>query len=797
MMQSKNDTSSPSDSTTPKLKARFLVELILLAIILVGVGFRFNWVDWNQGANLHPDEYGLTNTLTQLRLPESFDEYFNTRISPISPYQKYDELGQPTVNGPDNRMRWGQWPIIILRAAGELTDNTGYDEIRLMGRSISALADALSLLLIFLIGRRLHSRLTGLLAAALSALAVMQIQQSHFMTVDNFGVFFSALAMYACVRVAQQPGVIRNGSKYQLNQSAPGWYILFGIAMGMALSTKINLLPLAGLLLIAAFLSVADLKLRSEADIYPIVLFTTLLLVAAGVFTLLTFRLTQPMSFRAVSGDTTFFTLQPNQDWLDSMSVAQNESRGIGGGPPAEQWSNRPAILFPLMNMVIWGMGLPLGVAAWAGFLWALWKFVRRGEDWRANLLPLVWVGGYFFFMGTRWVKSIRYFLPIYPFLCLFAAWGLLQLWRWARQKNSRAWFASALIGFVILGTFAWANAFVSAVYRQDHTRIQATQWILHEIPAPFMVTIRTVEGFKNLPIGAPDGLILSNDLPFIQTMRLTDSGDLAQISIAHATVLSSPDMNTADLDIVIAADAEGKNVLAKTKIKIDNANPAIAGANQAYFDGIKLEANFPYFLIVSTSDNTPVQINRTVLANESWDEGLPFPFEGYDPFGQLYTGLSMEVRWYDDENKRQMFLDTLAKADYVILPSQRAIWSASRIPLTYPMTMEYYRALFDSRLGFELAAEFHSPWSLGPLQISDVGGTAAWGQPPNLPLFNYNPFAAEEAFSVYDHPPVWIFKKTASFNPQNAQQILSVIDLSKVEIQSPREAVLFPGSQD
>ncbi len=109
-------------------------------------------------------------------------DYFNTRISPISPYQKYDLDGNPTVSGPDNRMRWGQWPIILIRAAAELTDNTGYTELRLMGRSLSALADTLSLLLIFLIGRRLYSTRTGLLAAALSALAVMQIQQSHFMT---------------------------------------------------------------------------------------------------------------------------------------------------------------------------------------------------------------------------------------------------------------------------------------------------------------------------------------------------------------------------------------------------------------------------------------------------------------------------------------------------------------------------------------------------------------------------------------------------------------------------------------
>ena len=94
------------------------------------------------------------------------------------------------------------------------------------------------------------------------------------------------------------------------------------------------------------------------------------------------------------------------------------------------------------MNMVVWGMGLPLGLAAWGGFSWAAWKVLRQGRDWKKHALPLVWVGGYFGYMGTRWVKSIRYFLPIYPFLCLLAAWALIELWR---KGQDRAEESSAL----------------------------------------------------------------------------------------------------------------------------------------------------------------------------------------------------------------------------------------------------------------------------------------------------------------------------------------------------------------
>lgn len=148
-----------------------------------------------------------------------------------------------------------------------------------------------------------------------------------------------------------------------------------------------------------------------------------------------------------------------------------------------------------------------------------------------------------------------------------------------------------------------------------------------------------------------------------------------------------------------------------------------------------------------------------------------------------------MEVRWYDDENKRAMFLQNLSQVDYIILPSQRAIWSVARLPLTYPMTMAYYRALFDGRLGFELISVFTAPLELGPYMVSDVGGTLGWQSMPALPLFSYNPLAAEEAFSVYDHPPVWVFRKRPDFNLDTATRILGDIDLSQVIIQSPREA--------
>lgn len=775
-------------------------DLCLLLLLLTGILFRFTGLDWHQGTNLHPDEYGLTNTLTQLSLPESLGDYFNTRLSPLSPYQKYDQAGNPTDPGPDNRLRWGQWPIIIVRTAGELTGNTGYDEIRMLGRALSAFADCLSLLLLLLTGERLYNWRIGLLGAALSSLAVMQIQQSHFMTVDNFAVLFTMLALYAAVRLAKEPGALRvEAGGYRFAPRAVTWSALFGIALGMAVASRINLAPLAGIIVLAALIAIADLKLRSQRDLLQIFAIAGSYLALAAVVSLVTFRLAQPMSFRAETGDTGLFTLHFNPDWLASMEVAQKESNGIGGGPPSEQWAHRPALIFPWVNMVLWGMGLPLGLTAWLGFAWAGWRTLRGRPDWRAQLIPVVWVGGYFLFMGTRWVKSIRYFLPIYPFLCLLAAWALVELWRRGERCAARLerrpgarlarWVPAIAAAVVVAGTLIWASAFVWAVYLQEHTRLQATRWIWENIPASFHLTLSGEEGVHAEPVSAHDGLVITPELPFTETFIAGHSGHLEGLTLPHADGLSGGD-GPPRLLVTVSRDPGGVDVIGRAEVAVPEYQPGhLPGSLQARFDGGEIAQGEVYYLTASLLSGRRVTVGQSVIANESWDEGLPVPLDGRYVFGPVYRGLTMEVRWYDDEHKRSMFLENLAEADYIILPSQRAIWSASRIPLTYPMTMEYYRALFDGRLGFELAATYQSPLKIGPLQISDLAGTAVWKEPPELPLFNYSWLAAEEAFSVYDHPPVWIFRKRADFDLEAARLVLEAVDLGRVVIESPREA--------
>ncbi|MCA9933491.1 MAG: hypothetical protein KC415_06185, partial [Anaerolineales bacterium] len=104
-----------------------------------------------------------------------------------------------------------------------------------------------------------------------------------------------------------------------------------------------------------------------------------------------------------------------------------------------------------------------------------------------------------------------------------------------------------------------------------------------------------------------------------------------------------------------------------------------------------------------------------------------------------------------------------------------------------------YYRALFDGSLGFELVAEFHATHQIGPLYVSDTAGRVGWGSPPQIGWPPPPEWAAEEAFSVYDHPPVWIFKKTDAYSHENTAALFGAIDVSNPIFMNPLQATQAP----
>jgi YYY domain-containing protein len=825
---------------------KLAITSILVAILLLGFYFRFVGIDWGEGQAIHPDEEFLRQVTSAVELPDRLSLYLDTANSPLNPY-----------NRGYNFFVYGTLPLFVTRAVGEALNAgleppyslparllspllTGraveeawpgvFTASRATGRMVAALFDLGSIILVYLIGRRLGSDWLGLLTAFFYACSFLAIQQAHFYTVDAFVAFFAAAVLFFAIRGAQGGGW--------------GTFALAGVMVGLGLACKISVWPLgvivalAGLIravaqvetaspestladravedpksvdqgVTAGDLSASDVEAGSvdldeavpDDDVAAPIDFRSVwrspylraagMVALAGLLALVVFRIAQPYTFMGPG----FFGLRLNERWLANMAEIRRQMSGTVDIYHGHQWANRTPLVFPWINMVFWGMGLPLGLAAWAGWGVAAVFLARNREDvhLKAPLL-LVWTWGtiFFFYQGVQWVKSIRYFLPVYSAFVALAAWLVFRLLRWAWDmpwRRVRRWLAIAAVLAVCGGALAWGAASIS-LYSRSHTRIASSRWIFDNVPTSATVHVETEEGEDTIQLAIPSGMMFTDGVPMVFPFEVQTEGNLVGVSLNH---ISDPDFDAEPehLRVAIAVDVAGQDVLAGSTRAIEPP-PDQAGIAVTYplNAPVRLLPGMTYYFLIESIQGGPVQLYTAVLATEHWDWAPPLRVDGHDPFGGMYRGLSsspggqLELYHPDTAEKRASLLNWLDEADYIITGSNRLYASIPRLAPRYPLTMAYYERLFSGELGFELVADFVSPPSIGPFQFPDQEEPFAVPEAD----YQYRPApisvpmpTAEEAFSVYDHPRVLIFRKTDAYSRERAEALLPASLLDQV----------------
>jgi YYY domain-containing protein len=122
-----------------------------------------------------------------------------------------------------------------------------------------------------------------------------------------------------------------------------------------------------------------------------------------------------------------------------------------------------------------------------------------------------------------------------------------------------------------------------------------------------------------------------------------------------------------------------------------------------------------------------------------------------------------------DTREKFRIVRDTLKRADYVILATNRLYRTIPRLPKRYPVSTEYYRLLFDGQFGFTQVKVFTSYPQLFGLQIVDD--------------------AADESFTVYDHPKPIIFKKERTLSDAEFDALLAEAFKVTPQVETPPTA--------
>ncbi len=862
---------SPEQDSHPYGTRLPVFEILMVYVLILGAYFRLTpytekgnpklqWgILWGEGQWLHPDERfllfvsGDISPMKDVPVDPSnpngpqkrgwltLSDYFNTAKSNLNPN-----------NHGYSFFVYGTLPIFMTRYLTEIIFNhrVGWNEIASVGRPLSALSDWLVILLVFLAASRLFNKRVGLLAAVFYSWAVLPIQLSHFYKEDTFTNFFTFLAIYFAILIATsawhklRPGKaapppqaaswsgeagepLTAGDRLTAGGSTSGgipraavsaagpilewlhqpmlWYSVgFGFALGCAVASKVLAVPVAVMLPIAFAVRLFTLPAEERDQRWTEAL---LFVVLGALVSLFTFRVFQPYAFKGPS----FFNVGINKAWLDGI-LAQRAQTDF---PPAMQWARRP-FTFALKNLTAWGLGLPLGLLAWAGFLWAGWRMLKG--DWQRVVLPWIWTLGYFAFQmwQSHFNPSMRYFLPMYPTLVIFAAWILV--WVYDRIRAAAFWRIAAVVvgAFVLIYTLLYAYGF-SRLYTRPITRLAASRWIYQNIPGPIDLHFDTPSGVVNQPMPVPYDYTISKVTPYDAAFEAKQEGTLTQVSLNNLAVLNSlaggsrvsiairgPEDISTTASIVL--DAQPGSAPANFTLTFDPPLPVTKGVMYA----VNLEVE---------QDGVVFSLAGDMVANEGdWDDGIPYPIDGYNAFGGIFPlrvdsladfytkqGLSItdvntlstpNFNMYWEENnadKYQRFIRILDSTDYIFITSNRQWGSLTRIPERFPMTTLYYRNLlgcpldqdivdcysvakpgtYQGNLGFELVATFTSEPSVGPFKLNDQ--------------------FAEEAFTVYDHPKVLIFRKTPAYDSQKVAALLGSIDWTKTIHVYPDKAGSYP----
>ncbi|MEA2286778.1 MAG: hypothetical protein QOJ21_2821 [Solirubrobacteraceae bacterium] len=324
-------------------------------------------------------------------------------------------------------------------------------EVFVVARVTAAVVGTLAVWLLYCAGARLADRRVGLLAAALLAVAFLPVFYSHLALNDVPTLAPIALSLWGTA------GVLRRGRTRD--------YVLAGIGLGLACASKytggIVLLPL---LAAAALQAAAGPPGRRRAALGGVVL--------AGVLALAAFVAANPYAVldHAAFGDGLSHQASASVDELGKLGLTQPSGH-----------------LYYLWTFT-WGLGWVPLAAAVAGAL-AMLVADRRMA---LVLVPAVIV--YVLFMGTQARFFGRWLLPVFPIMCLLAAWAIVR----GAEVAGRRWpvlrpTLYALGAVLLLGqgvVYAMHNGLVLS--RPD-TRNLARAWLVANVPVKTKIVVEPV----------------------------------------------------------------------------------------------------------------------------------------------------------------------------------------------------------------------------------------------------------------------------------------------------------------
>lgn len=423
-----------------KRKMKFFIEnkisinyfWLLFLLFCFSFIIRIIGIDWDQGFLFHPDERAIFMYAYDLNF-DSFKngfEILNAEKSSLNP----------------KWFNYGSFPLYFLKLT-TIIINPFYDlsifDLRIPARIFSIFADSLTVIFITVASSYFMNRKWSLLVGFLASISLINIQNSHFFTTDVFVTNISLLVILIS---------FKNSSNTSFRRT-----ILLSLLFSLGLSFKFSFLPSILPIVGSYFLLYINRKLSLFLAFKYFLIF-----ILFGIFFLLIF---QPYMFLDYH---TYFS---------NISEQSKMVRGIHDFPYTRQYLNTTKFIYPILQIIKWGLGPFLGVVAILGFFYFIYYSLKNKSE--LSFIILIWFIPYFVFNGSFDVKFTRYFLPLIPFLLLFSVLFLKSIYEHLKTRYSFInKFKYLFLLIFIFPTLHFSLSYINGIYLTPHPAVLASNWL-------------------------------------------------------------------------------------------------------------------------------------------------------------------------------------------------------------------------------------------------------------------------------------------------------------------------------
>lgn len=319
----------------------------------------------------------------------------------------------------------------------------------LMARGVSVASSLLSIILLYLIVRRIRGNVTAVIAALFMSVSFLDVRHAHFAEPYAILGFLGLLATYLSLRY--------------FDQGAWKHLILSGLVCGIAIGIRFSLATLAIVPLVAVGYRCFALTPRCR----PVLLLSRLGLLAAS------------LSFGFIMGVPGALV---NFHYI--LTSIRNQTSLAAGtdGFLGMVFSTLPTWkLYALMLEITWG--IPILLALIIGLARFVWR--HEPEDTIFAVFPVTYLA---ILLNASAASSAfaRYLVPILPFLAFLSADGLVWLVDWGFRGWSlgprHLFLATATVILMIIPMMRSIR--LDIIWRNTDTRTLALEWIEENIPA-------------------------------------------------------------------------------------------------------------------------------------------------------------------------------------------------------------------------------------------------------------------------------------------------------------------------